>query len=51
MSKEVAAGVDKVNVDTVETSAIYNLQGVKMDKLNKGINIIVKNGKAVKVVK
>lgn len=51
MSKEVAAGVDKVNVDTVETSVIYNLQGVKMDKLNKGINIVVKNGKAVKVVK
>lgn len=48
---DVAAGVNKVNVDTEEATAIYNLQGVKTDKLNKGINIVVKDGKAIKVVK
>lgn len=48
---DVAAGVNKVNVDTEEATAIYNLQGVKTDKLNKGINIVVKGGKAIKVVK
>lgn len=51
------SGVDAVEVSDAGVSAVYNLQGVKvadnMDKLQgaKGVYIVVKGGKAVKVVK
>ena len=32
-------------------SAIYNLNGVRTEEMRKGLNIVVKDGKAVKVVK
>ncbi len=40
-----ADGIDNINDDDKDTHNIYNLQGVRMSKLQKGINIV--NGKKV----
>lgn len=48
-----ATGINGINVDEFGEGAdgIYQLNGVRTDKLQRGVNIVVKNGKAVKVVK
>lgn len=40
-----ADGIEDVNVNEISNSAIYNLNGVRLDKLQKGINIV--NGKKI----
>lgn len=46
-------GINGVNADKFAEAAdgIYQLNGVRTDKLQRGVNIVVKDGKAVKVVK
>lgn len=46
-------GINGIDADTFGEGAdgIYQLNGVRTDKLQRGVNIVVKNGKAVKVVK
>lgn len=48
-----ATGINGINADEFGEGAdgIYQLNGVRTDKLQRGVNIVVKNGKAVKVVK
>lgn len=48
-----ATGINSINADDFASKAdgIYTISGLKVDKLVKGINIVVKDGKATKVVK
>ena len=48
-----SGGINGINADEFGEGAdgIYQLNGVRTDKLQRGVNIVVKNGKAVKVVK
>lgn len=50
---KTATGINGINADEFGEGAdgIYQLNGVRTDKLQRGVNIVVKNGKAVKVVK
>ena len=43
-------GVDTVNTVKPMASGIYTITGVKVNKLQRGLNIIVNNGKAQKVL-
>lgn len=50
--KNISTGINQIEtIGTNFADGIYNIVGVKSDKLKTGINIVVKNGKAVKVVK
>ena len=42
-------GIETVN-NNVKTDGIFTLTGVKADKLQRGINIVVRNGKVQKVL-
>lgn len=44
-------GITSVDSFSEAADGIYQLNGVRTDKLQRGVNIVVKNGKAVKVVK
>lgn len=46
-----ATGINGISADQLGADGIYTISGVRTDQLQKGINIVVKNGKAVKVVK
>ena len=50
---DTATGIDGISADKFAEAAdgIYQLNGVRTDKLQRGVNIVVKDGKAVKVVK
>ena len=50
---DTTTGINGINADEFGEGAdgIYQLNGVRTDKLQRGVNIVVKNGKAVKVVK
>ena len=53
---KTATGVVPTNIAVMQQvlkgfSAIYNHNGVRTDEMRKGLNIVVKDGKAVKVVK
>ncbi len=48
----IASGIHSVKADDSETSAVYNLQGVKSNNASgKGIYIVKKNGKFIKVAR
>ncbi len=51
--KLVTTGINGIDADKFAEAAdgIYQLNGVRTDKLQRGVNIVVKDGKAVKVVK
>lgn len=44
-------GIGGVSADGQGADGVYQLNGVRTDKMQRGVNIVVKNGKAVKVVK
>lgn len=47
-----ATGINNIESDFAsKADGIYTISGLKVDKLVKGINIVVKDGKATKVVK
>lgn len=49
--KNVSTGINSVLNADAQAGEVYSISGMKLDKAAKGVNIIVKNGKAVKVVK
>ena len=44
------AGVDTIETEKTVANGIYTVTGVKVNKLQRGLNIIVNNGKAQKVL-
>lgn len=45
MDDEVVTGVEGLNVEAIQTGAIYNLSGQRIQKMQKGVNVV--NGKKV----
>ena len=48
---EIATGIHGINADFQNAEAVYSIGGVRLNKAAKGVNIVVRNGKAIKVVK
>ena len=46
----LATGISNTVVKTTATDGIYTLSGVKADKLQRGLNIVITNGQARKVM-
>jgi hypothetical protein len=44
------AGVDTVETEKNVANGIYTITGVKVSKLQRGMNIVVRNGKAQKIL-
>ena len=49
-SEDVQSGIADVKPAAVKTAAIYNINGVRQQSLKHGLNIIVENGMAKKVM-
>ena len=47
----VPTNIAAMHQTLMRAAAIYNLNGVRTEEMRKGLNIVVKDGKAVKVVK
>lgn len=48
---DTATGINGLESFSEAADGIYQLNGVRTDKLQRGVNVVVKNGKAIKVVK
>lgn len=48
---EIATGIHGITADFQNAEAVYSIGGVRLNKAAKGVNIVVRNGKAIKVVK
>lgn len=46
----IADGIENVKNNAVALDGIYTLNGVRTAKLQRGLNIVVRNGKAMKVI-
>ncbi len=46
----LATGISNTVVKTTAADGIYTLSGVKADKLQRGLNIVITNGQARKVM-
>ncbi len=46
----MATGISSINTATTTPNAIYNLSGLRQQKLQRGLNIVVRNGKVQKVL-
>lgn len=46
----IVEGIESVQSNTVVIEGIYTLTGAKVNKLQRGVNIVVRNGKAMKVL-
>lgn len=45
-------GINDINAETADATAIYNISGAKTQNLTKGVNIVrLANGKTIKVIK
>ena len=51
LTKGSATGINGVSADELGADGIYQMNGVRTDRMQQGVNIVVKNGKAVKVLK
>ena len=51
VKKEVTSGINGITAEGLGADGIYQMNGVRTDRMKQGVNIIVKGGKAVKVVK
>ncbi len=49
-NEETAAGIETVKPATVKTAAIYSINGTRQQGLKRGLNIVVENGVAKKVL-
>ncbi|MCR5130116.1 MAG: hypothetical protein K6C10_01475 [Prevotella sp.] len=45
-----ATGINEVNAETKAADGIYTISGVRSNSLQKGLNIVVRNGQATKVL-
>lgn len=48
---EIATGINSINADFQNAEAVYSVGGVRLNKAAKGVNVVIRNGKAIKVVK
>ena len=48
---EIATGIHGINADFQNAEAVYSIGGVRLNKAAKGVNVVIRNGKAIKVVK
>lgn len=48
---EIATGIHDINADFQNAEAVYSIGGVRLNKAAKGVNVVIRNGKAIKVVK
>lgn len=48
---EIATGIHGITADFQNAEAVYSIGGVRLNKAAKGVNIVIRNGKAIKVVK
>lgn len=46
-----ATGINGIDAAAEGADGIYQINGVRTDKMQRGVNVVVKNGKAIKVVK
>ena len=51
IKKAVTTGINGVEAESQDAEAVYSIGGVRLNKAAKGVNIVVSNGKAIKVVK
>lgn len=52
VTKGTTTGINNIESEfAAKADGIYTISGVKVDKLVKGVNIVVKDGKATKIVK
>lgn len=51
LTKGEVTGINGVTADELGADAVYQLNGVRTDQMKQGVNIVVKNGKAIKVLK
>lgn len=48
---EIATGINSINADFQNAEAVYSIGGIRLNKAAKGVNVVIRNGKAIKVVK
>lgn len=48
---EIATGIHGINADFQNAEAVYSIGGVRLNKAAKGVNVVIRNGKVIKVVK
>lgn len=48
---EIATGIHGINADFQNAEAVCSIGGVRLNKAAKGVNVVIRNGKAIKVVK
>lgn len=48
---EIATGIHGINADFQNAEVVYSIGGVRLNKAAKGVNVVIRNGKAIKVVK
>lgn len=48
---EIATGINSINADFQNAEVVYSIGGVRLNKASKGVNVVIRNGKAIKVVK
>lgn len=48
---EITTGIHGINADFQNAEAVYSIGGVRLNKAAKGVNVVIRNGKAIKVVK
>ena len=48
---DVTTGIHGINADFQNAEAVYSIGGVRLNKAAKGVNVVIRNGKAIKVVK
>ena len=51
VKKKIASAINGVEAESQDAEAVYSIGGVRLNKAAKGVNIVVRNGKAIKVVK
>ena len=51
IKKAVTTGINGVEAESQDAEAVYSIGGVRLNKAAKSVNIVVRNGKAIKVVK
>lgn len=48
---EIATGIHGITADFQNAEAVYSIGGVRLNQAAKGVNVVIRNGKAIKVVK
>lgn len=46
----LATGINEIATETLAVDGIYSVNGVRTNKLQRGLNVVVRNGKAMKIM-